>query len=123
MSMNCSLRHDISLVRGDTFTLFVGLSAGWEDISANPALWEGRLVFRLRQDDALPEIVAVTAVPEPVADPDPRFAGIDFLLNFSMTPVQTESLPAWPVVCFAEIRTLDGSQVRRLFEGNVRKRD
>jgi hypothetical protein len=40
-----------------------------------------------------------------------------------MTPDQTASLPEWPVVCFCEIRLVDGTYVRRLFEGQVRKRD
>lgn len=119
--MSCELRHDLSIIRGDSFTLFVGLTAGWEDVGQNPALYQGRLVFRQMQDDSLPEILVITATPEP--SDDHRFPELDFLLNLSMTPVQTESLPDYPVVCFCELRTLDGSHVRRLFEGNVRKRD
>jgi hypothetical protein len=119
--MSCAIRHDLSIIRGDSFSLFVGLAAGWENIAEDPALYEGRLVFRERQDDSLPEILAITTTPEPIDEY--RFPQLDFMLDLSMTPAQTTSLPEYPMVCFCEIRTLDGLYVRRLFEGRVRRRD
>jgi hypothetical protein len=119
--MTCALRHDLSIIRGDTFNLHVGLASGWENIAQDPSLYEGRLVFRERQDDSLPELLAITTTPEPIDEH--RFPQLDFMLDLSMTPAETESLPTYPVVCFCEIRLLDGSYVRRLFEGRVRQRD
>jgi hypothetical protein len=119
--MTCALRHDLSIIRGDSFSLFVGLAAGWEDIAGDPSLYEGRLVFRERQDDSLPELLVITATPEPIDEH--RFPQLDFMLDLSMTPDQTSSLPSFPVVCFCEIRLVAGGYVRRLFEGRVRQRD
>lgn len=121
MSMSCAIRHDLSIIRGDSFTLFVGLAHGWADVGEDPALYEGRLVFRERQDDSLPEILAIVTTPQP--SDEWRFPQLNFLLDLSMTPAETTSLPDYPVVCFCELRTLDGQYVRRLFEGTVRKRD
>ncbi len=119
--MTCALRHDLRLVRGDSFSLFIGLASGWENIAQDPTLYEGRLVFRERQDDSLPELLVITTTPQPIDEH--RFPQLDYLLDLSMTPDQTASLPEWPVVCFCEIRLVDGTYVRRLFEGQVRKRD
>ncbi len=119
--MTCALRHDLSIIRGDSFSLFVGLASGWENIAENPSLYEGRLVFRERQDDSLPELLAITTTPQPIDEH--RFPQLDFMLDLSMTPAQTSSLPTFPVVQYAEIRLVSGGYVRRLFEGRVRQRD
>ena len=119
--MSCQLRHDITVIRGDTRTLFVGLSGGWANIADDPSLYRGRLVFRERQDDNLPDILAVEAEPEPYSDPANQ--ALRWMLNFTMTPAETEALPTYSIVHFCEIRTTDGAFVQRLFEGRVRQRD
>lgn len=119
--MSCELRHDLTIIRGDSKPLFVGLAGEWANVGDDPSLYEGRLVFRERQEDDLPEILVITATPEP--NDDHRFAGLPFLLDLSMAPEETSSLPTWDVVCFCELRSLDGLFVRRLFEGRVRQRD
>lgn len=114
-------QHDLKIIRGDTLDLTIGLSEGWQAVEEDPAAYQGRLVFRQEQNDAMPEIMAITASPEPAEEEE--FSDLKHILDLSMTPAQTASLPTYPFVCFCELRTLDGSFVRRLFSGNVDMED
>lgn len=110
-------QHDLKIIRGDTLDLVVGLAQGWTHVDSNPAAYQGRLVFRQEQNDAMPELLVITASPEPSTDEN--FPDLLHILDLSMTPAQTAALPTYPIVCFCELRMLDGSFVRRLFSGNV----
>ena len=114
-------RHDIEIIRGDSRALFVGLADDWVDLDEGVGAYEGRLVFRERQEDNLPELLVITS-PIEVAT-DPRYPALKYLLDFSMTPVETQSLPDYPVVYFIELRLTDETFVRRLVEGRVKRRD
>lgn len=113
--------HDIDIIRGDSRALFLGLASSWVDLDEGVEAYQGRLVFRERQDDSLDELLVITSPIETATDP--RFPALEYLLDFSMTPAQTASLPEYPVVYFMEIRLIDGSFVKRLVDGRVRRRD
>jgi hypothetical protein len=119
--MGCQNRNDVSVIRGTSFHLMVGLAEGWGDVALDPPAFEGRLVFRELQDDSFPEIKTLVVPPTPATDH--RFPGLEFMLDFTMTPQETGSLPDFSMVCFCELRSVDGAQVRRLFEGSVMQRD
>lgn len=108
---------DIKLTRGDSFELYTGLAHGWDNVEADPTAYQGRLAFREMQDDTLPILVASTS--PLIAAEDLRFPDMRFVLHFTLTPTQTQSLPPFSLVAFAELRTLTGSYVRRLFNARV----
>lgn len=119
--MDCTEERDICITRGDTYFLIIGLARNWEEVNASPALYEGRLVIREAQDDSLTPLLEVTADLE--AGEDSRFPDMEYMVDLSLTPAQTQSLPTYNVVCFAEIRKKDLSYVKRLFNGRVTRSD
>lgn len=119
--MDCVPERDICITRGDTYPLILGFVSDWDDVNAAPTLYEGRLVFRDYQDDALTPLLEVTADLE--AGEDSRFPDMEYVVDLSLTPAQTSSLPDYDVVCFAEIRAKDLSYVKRLFNGTVTRND
>lgn len=114
-------RHDIEIIRGDNYELWVGLAAGWTDIEAAPGNYLGRMAFRLDQSDAASDLVSTTS--DLVSGSDPNFPDLKYLLKFALTTAQTAALPSYDVVCYTEIRNVSGSVIRRLFDGRVRVRD
>lgn len=115
LSLGATLSLDVT--RGDTFELSVGLPAGWDTVRADPSSYEGRLVFRAAQDDALPDIVSVTSLLDETESD--AYPGADLQIDFTLTPEQTQSLPAWTHSAFCEIRSRDGLFVVRLFDVRV----
>lgn len=114
-------RKDITITRGDGFTLWIGLARGWETVGAAPQNYQGRLVLRDRPDDAAPEVLAMISALE--AGEDSRFPEMSHMLRFDATPAQTQVLPTYDLTCFCELRSLDGAYVRRLFDGKVTMAD
>jgi len=113
-------QHDFTLVRGDDFTHRTMLSTGWEDVIENPLTYTGRFVFREDQDDSLTDLHVATSPVEIVNDP--RFGGDCALFTFSLTPAETQALPAYDIVSYVEIT--DGADyVRRGYNSKVKIRD
>lgn len=108
---------DIKVIRGDTFELYTGLARGWGDVDADPGAYQGRLSFREMQDDGLPILMMATS--PLIKAEDLRFPDMRYILHFTLPPEQTADLPPFSVVAFAELRTLTGSYVRRLFNARV----
>ncbi len=121
MSRCCVDQLDTCLVRGDNYALDVGLSEGFEEVSANPELYEGRMVFRDEQDDALPDLLVLTSEVIPPTDPVPGMAAVEMF--FRATPDQTQALPWYDIVHFVEVRALTGTEVKRLFQGKAKVND
>lgn len=119
--MGCENRHDICIIRGDSFGLVVGLAAGFPDVIANPADYEGRLVIRERQSDLASDLLVSTAVPEAMVDS--RFPDMTMGLTFAFEPSQTQQLPPYDVVCFCEIVGINSDEVQRLWQGKVEVSD
>jgi hypothetical protein len=114
----CHNQHDIRLIRGDSYELWVGLAQGWDEIASDPAAYEGRLVLRQAHDDALTPDLALLSELQPGTDP--RFPDMLYQLHFTASPAVTGALPAQSsLVYFCEVRSLDDDLVRRLFEGKA----
>lgn len=107
-------RHDIKIIRGDSLSLLVGLAEGFDIDIAD---WTGRFVLREDQDDALPDIYEKTITL--VAEEDPRFPNLAGVADVTMTPLETQELPPYDLVCFFELRNTSSTLVRRLFQGKA----
>jgi hypothetical protein len=92
----CTNEHDICVIRGDSFSLVTGLAQGWEDVAADPSGWNGRLAFRTMQNDTLPDVWSQEIPLTP--GNDPRFPGMDWLMEFSAPPDETQQLPPYELV-------------------------
>lgn len=114
-------RVDFTVIRGDDFELSVALSEGWEEIVENPAGYVARLVFREEQDDALTPLLTIEVEPEPVLPVEPY--GASLMAFFIATPAQTQALPDWDIVAYAEVKNDAGTWVRRLFNSRVSMKD
>lgn len=110
-------RHDILIVRGDTFEKDVALVTGFEDIRDAP--YTARMVFRTEQHDELPELLELSASPEPPEPGEDAFA----YLHFSATPEQTQLLPGYDIVYFVELVAQNANLKTRLFQGAALIRD
>lgn len=111
--------HDLEIIRGDSYELWVGLAQGWTFV--DPAAHEGRLVLRDAQSDYAPETLAL--VSELLPGEDERFPDLTHLLHFTATPDDTQALPDWRMACFCEVRSKDLTYVKRLFDAAVEIRD
>lgn len=118
---DCPERYDIHLIRGDSFTLTVGLGPNWSGTVDDADLYSGRLVIRAVQSDSAPELLVMTSPIE--ATSDPRYGDAVGLITFEATSQQTQALPPQDLVCFAEITGTDGLYVRRVFAGRARVED
>ena len=110
-------RHDIRIIRGDGYRQDVGLGQGYEDVAGNPSRYQLRMVLRAAQNDALPELLAMTSdlvLPEEGDDPEMVVYG-----QFSASHEETQTLPLRPLVYFTELLdTQDGNSLR-LYQGKV----
>lgn len=118
---DCTEQHDICLIRGDSFTLTVGLGPDWVETVEDANLFEGRLVVRRVQSDAAPDLLVMTAPLTPTSDS--RYGDAIALLHFEADSQQTRALPPYDLVCFGEVRGTDGLYTRRLFNGRARVGD
>lgn len=105
------LRHDIRVIRGDTFTKDVALTIGFDDIRDEP--YTARMVFREAQHDELPELLALPATPEVPEEDEEAFA----YLSFSASPIQTQALPEYDIAYFVEL--VSATRTMRLFQGKA----
>jgi hypothetical protein len=120
--MGCPTELPLCLVRGDNFQQQVSFSnTGWEDVVANPDLYEGRMVFRERQDDTVPDLLSLTA---PIQiEADPTYPDPSMFMIFNADVQETQNLPDWTQVAFVELRKVDGSAVQRLYNADVTLED
>lgn len=112
---------DVLLIRGDSFTLTIGLGPEWAETVANAAAFQGRFVVRRRQDDHFPPLMTLTAPLTP--NSDPAYGDLVGLFHFEASARKTQLLPPEPLVCYGEVAGFDGQYVRRLFEGRIRTED
>lgn len=117
--MTCITTNDLCIIRGDGFEQNIGLGIGFDEVVADPADYQARMVFRLEQDDSFAPLLELTATPEivvelPESATDPRV-----LFTFTATPAQTQALPAYNHVFYVELVTVPGGVPRRLFQGAV----
>ena len=117
MSNNCVNELDTCVIRGGNYALDVGLSAAFKEVIDDPANYLGVMTFRDQQSDLSPALLTLSVTPE--INPDPLLDEAPANLRFRATPTQTQVLPSWDIVHYVEIRNLVGSQVGRLFEGDV----
>lgn len=110
--------QELYLIRGDDFELQVELAAAYSEIGADPAGYQGRIVFRRLQSDDVPVLVAATVTPVAGAAAD-----VAATLTFGLTPEQTAALPPDDVYYLVEVRSTDLTQNERILEGKVRVRD
>ena len=82
--MGCPTELTLCIVRGDSFQQTVSFSAtGWEDVVDNPELYEGRMVFRERQDDSVPDLLTLTALIQIEAGPTYSETFGDLAIDFT----------------------------------------
>lgn len=114
--------QDIFIVRGDEFVWPLGF-VNEPEIVANPSLYRLRLVLRRRQTDALPDLISQEAVLE--IEPDDTINGvqIDVMGTFTLTPLETQSIPAQGCVYFVEWTNSIGGQPSRIVQGRVQVGD
>lgn len=113
----CVNNADQCLIRGDNFTLDLGL-VNFPEVLANPTDFEGRMVFRETQNDN--EIPYLTLIVTPELADDPMPNAPEVFLRFAATPTQTSALPDWNIVYYVELRTVPADTiVQRLLQGDV----
>jgi hypothetical protein len=121
--MSCVSRVDICVIRGDLFSIEVGLDGSWEEVLATPDAFTANLVFREAQDDTLTPYLTLTTDPEITENPclpDPPI-----FFRFRAAPSETQALPEWNHVAYCELVDSSGVEIvpRRLFNSNVRIHD
>lgn len=121
MSQCCKEIVNTCVIRGDNYALDIALSDGYEEVVENPDDYEARMVFRQDQRDALPDLLVLTSSSMTPDDPLPGQYPVEYY--FRATTDQTEALPPYDIVHFVELRSLDGTYVRRLFQGKASMMD
>lgn len=114
---------EIEIIRGDLFEMTVSVAPGFQaDIAANPMAYQARLALRYRHDDALSDLLSLSA-PIRIVDDEALFSHEVCRFTFSASPDQTQALPHMPLSALCEVRSGDGGFVRRLFDATVSVRD
>lgn len=126
MANTCTDRYDFCLIRGDVFTMDVGLSSSFVEVVETPSDYEARLVFRETQDDNATVYLTLTATP--VVNPVPLLDEVPITVNFSATAAQTQLFPQWNVVAYCELVFIGttapvGGSPTRLFNSDVEVSD
>ena len=113
---------ELYVVRGDVLEFSMGF-VGVPEIAATLNQHRLRLVFRARQSDTLPDLLVSQATLE--ANPGDTFNGtpIDVMAEFSLTPAETQTLPARGCVYFIEWTDAIGGSNRRIVQGRVNTGD
>ena len=116
---------DVHLIRGDSWNVTLGFSGpSFEDVLQNPQDYKFNWTFRDRQNDNLtPHLILsgdIVAVSESATS-----CGSDSLFNvtFSATDNETQQLPMRDLVYYCELTRVDGTFVKRLFQGSVKVSD
>lgn len=117
--MICPATYYECIVRGDIYALDVGLDSNWSEVVDDPGGFIGTLVLREAQDDALPDLLTLTAVPQPVENPHPASAPV--YMEFTATAEETQALPAvGKLHGYVQIAPISApSQSKRLFNMKV----
>ena len=114
--------YDFLLIRGDVFHLDMGLTLSFVDVFENPEAYVAKLVLRDDQDDTLTPRLTLTATPE-VESIDPGVSSPPaavVMFRFTASAAETQALPQWNLVGYAELRTAVGDTViERLFNSRV----
>lgn len=117
----CTTDHDICLIRGNSFAQDIALVSGFDEVIATPGEYEGKMYFRLEQDDALPVIVELTAAPEVGEEPSVHGRTVPAaLLSFTMTPAQTVQIPNYDIVYAITVRSAEGDFAKTVVQGKVK---
>lgn len=109
---------DLFVVRGDKLTFSMGFF-GWPEIMHAMSPARLRLVFRLRQDDNLPDILSVEAALDMNSGDTFKGQAADVVAHFEVSPAQTQALPARGCVYFIEWTDATGGGNRRVVQGRV----
>lgn len=118
----CKNTYDTCLIRGAKFERVIGFLNGYEEVIEDPSDFSAVWVFRADQDDALTNLLTLSATPVAVVEPNP--ARPQVLATFTATPAQTQALPQYDLVYYVELTQLsDPDNVVRVFEGKVDVRD
>lgn len=115
-------RHNFTVIRGDSQQLIVGLAEAWVEVLESPSDFIARLVLKDAPDDNLPARLTVNVTPE-IVTPVPGDVQAPVLFTFTLSPAQTQSLPAWDLVGYVELRTTDDNYVNRLLDCRVTVKD
>lgn len=119
--MSCPPRFDLCVTRGSIARHTAILRQGYDEVIDTPSLYRGRLVFREDQDDTLPDIFAITVIPE-IAE-DPAAPGVPFaVMEFVVAGSLTALLPEYDIVAFVELQEVGGDN-QRLYNMKVRMGD
>jgi hypothetical protein len=119
--MSCPPRFDLCVTRGSIARHTAILRQGYDEVIETPSLYRGRLVFRDIQDDSLPEIFAITVVPEVMEDPEA--SGVKYaLMEFVVAGALTALLPDYDIAAFVELQEV-GADNDRLYNLKVRMGD
>lgn len=119
---SCVDKRDICVIRGDTFTENAALDDTWSEVVDDPTGYTASLVMREWQDDDFAtEHLRLDITPELTSGIDPLEYPV--LLPFKATPTETQSLPAWDIVYYVEIKLVGAVGGTRLYEGKVKIND
>lgn len=110
--MSCVDTVNVCIIRGNSWTLSVGVGSGWEDdVLASPDDYQFNMILRLRQDDRAPVYVDVSedvVINEEAISPEPKAYAI-----FTLPPATTQTLPPRNIVGLVDlVNTVTGSRVR-----------
>ena len=117
----CTDIYRACLVRGDTWTLDVGLSSEYAEVLENPQDWAMVIVMRESQDDDVTPYLTLNSTYEvPV---DPLLDEPPILYSFVATSAETQALPEWDIVGYCELvqinSTIVSPIVKRLFNMEI----
>jgi len=109
----CTDTYATCIIRGDTWTLDVALSAAYVEVIDNPSDFQMTIVMRESQDDNLTPYLTLVGVPY---IPDKPLVGEPpITYSFTATSDQTAALPQWDIVGYCELRQIADQVVNRLF--------
>jgi len=111
--MSCVSQYDFCLTKDVDFSKDVALTDSFAEALADPADYQGVMVFREWQDDAAPVYLTL------FSDLNTDDTDAPILLSFAATPAQTKVLPDWDVVAYCNLELKSGASKDRLFESKV----
>ena len=116
--MGCAPQAEICIIRGDVWSMDVGLSSQWTEVIADPGGFVGTIVLRDEQDDTAVVRLQLQATPKARVDPSPGAPPLR--LSFAATAGQTQQLPDYNIVGYCQLASIDATdQSRRLFNLKV----
>lgn len=121
MSCGAACTDDINfcVIRGATFELDVALTEAWQEVFDDPDAFEARLVLKDDMDEGPIRLTMTSPAELTTITPSSTPAQPAIYFRFDATPVETQALPDWNLVGYAELRARTGGDVRRLFNSRV----